>query len=470
MTGEINKAQRRLAAILAADVVGYSALMGRDEEGALCQIKSLRREVIEPNVKVHRGRVFKTMGDGVLVEFSSPVEAVRCAVSMQAALAADTPPGGAEALRLRIGINLGDILIEEDGDVYGDGVNIAARLEPLAEPGGVCISGKVYEEVRDKLPYIFEDKGEQHVKNIARPVHVYAVTPGNHLVSKLPTRTELVQRISYCRAQDGVQLAWAEVGSGPPLVKAANWMNHLEYDWESPVFHSFLERLASDHTLIRYDARGNGMSDWDVENLSLDDWVSDLETVVDAAGLGRFPLLGISQGCAVSIAYAVRHPDRVSHLVLYGGFALGGRKRSAEERQRRDAMMTLMRLGWGADEPTFRQIFTSQFIPGGAKEQVDAFNELQRRTTSPDCAARYFEVVGNIDIRELLPQVKTPALVMHARDDRMCPFEAGRQMAAAIPGARFVEFEGKNHMILPGEPAFDRFFNELQQFLGMSRV
>lgn len=456
---------RRLAAILAADVVGFSALMGRDEEGTLAQVKSLRREVIESKVKEHHGRVFKTTGDGVLVEFSSPVEAVRCAVGIQEVLATQVVQEPSRTLQLRIGINLGDILIEEDGDVYGDGVNVAARLEQIAEPGGVCLSGKVYEEVRDKLPFTFQDRGEQTVKNIARPVRVYALASDHHLVAKLPTKVDLVQRIAFCRAPDGVQLAWAKVGRGPPLVKAANWMNHLEYDWESPVFHAFLERLASDHTLIRYDARGNGMSDWDVEKLSIDAWVSDLETVVDAAGLDRFPLLGISQGCAVSIAYAVRHPDKVSHLILYGGFALGGRKRSAGERERRDAMATLVRLGWGADEPTFRQIFTSQFIPGGAKEQIDAFNELQRRTTSPECAARYFDVVGNLDIRELLPQVVTPTLVMHSRDDRMCPFEAGRQMAAAIPGARFLGFEGKNHMILPGEPAFERFFVELKQFL-----
>jgi adenylate cyclase len=166
---------RRLAAILAADVVGFSTLMGQDEEGTLSRIKSLRRDVIEPKVKEHHGRVFKTTGDGVLVEFSSPVEAVRCAVGIQEALAAQAAQGTFEALQLRVGINLGDILIEEDGDVYGDGVNVAARLEQLAEPGGVCLSGKVYEEVRDKLPFAFADRGEQPVKNIARPVRAYAL-------------------------------------------------------------------------------------------------------------------------------------------------------------------------------------------------------------------------------------------------------------------------------------------------------
>jgi adenylate cyclase len=174
---------RRLAAILAADVVGFSSLMGHDEEGTLARIKSLRREVIEPKVTEHHGRVFKTTGDGLLVEFQSPVEAVRCAVGIQEALGSEASQEPSQALQLRIGINLGDIIIEEDGDVYGDGVNVAARLEQLADPGGITISGKVYEEVRDKLPYSFEDGGEQQVKNIARSVRVYALRGPKPLVA-----------------------------------------------------------------------------------------------------------------------------------------------------------------------------------------------------------------------------------------------------------------------------------------------
>lgn len=273
------------------------------------------------------------------------------------------------------------------------------------------------------------------------------------------------QEISFCRTPDGVRLAWAQVGHGPPLVKAANWMNHLEYDWESPVWHHVLEALATKYTLIRYDARGNGLSDWKVEDVSLDAWVSDLDTVVDAADVARLPLLGMSQGCAISIAYAVRRPDRVSHLILYGGFALGGLKRSPAEKEKREAMATLMGLGWGTDDPTFRQLFTSQFIPEGSKEQFDHFNELQRRTTSPEGAVRYFRTVGAIDVRDLLPQVTVPTLVMHVRGDRVQPIEAGRQMAAGIPGARFVSLPGQNHMFLQYEPAADRFFEELALFL-----
>src|SRR5262245_19884163 len=189
----------------------------------------------------------------------------------------------------------------------------------------------------------------------------------------------MTQEIGYVRAADGVRLAYARVGEGPPLVKSANWLNHLEYDWESPIWHHLLEGLARNHTLIRYDARGNGLSDWDVGELSLDAWVSDLESVVGAVGIERFPLLGVSQGCAISVAYAVRHPARVSHLVLYGGWALGCAKRSPEEGERRKAMATLMRLGWGMDNPAFRQMWTALFIPEGTKEQADWFNDLQRK-------------------------------------------------------------------------------------------
>jgi pimeloyl-ACP methyl ester carboxylesterase len=209
---------------------------------------------------------------------------------------------------------------------------------------------------------------------------------------------------NYCRARDGVRLAWARSGQGPPLVKTANWLNHLEYDWDSPIIRHIFRGLSREHTLIRYDARGNGMSDWDVAELSLDAWVSDLETVVEAAGVERFPLIGISQGCAISIAYAARHPERVSHLVLYGGFAVGRRKRTPAAKDQHNAMLTLMRLGWGMDNPNFRQIFTGLFMPGATHEQADSFNELQRRTTSPDCAARYLDVGGDIDVTILPPK------------------------------------------------------------------
>ncbi|MFL6805625.1 MAG: alpha/beta fold hydrolase [Xanthobacteraceae bacterium] len=277
---------------------------------------------------------------------------------------------------------------------------------------------------------------------------------------------QLRQKVHFCTAADGVRIAYAEVGDGPPLVKTANWLNHLEYDWKSPVWSPLLHALAADHRLIRYDARGNGLSDWEVETLSLEAFVQDLESVVTAAGLDRFPLFGVSQGCAVSVAYAVRHPERVSRLVLYGGFARGRRKRgSAQEMASSDAFITLMRQGWGQENPAFRQLFTSLFIPGGSAEQVQWFNDLQRITTSPDNAARLRQAADVIDVTDLLPRVIAPTLVLHCRDDAVQPFEEGRRLAAGIPGARFVALEGRNHCILQGDPSWDRFLDEVKNFL-----
>jgi pimeloyl-ACP methyl ester carboxylesterase len=280
------------------------------------------------------------------------------------------------------------------------------------------------------------------------------------------------QEVQFCMTGDGVQLAYSRVGSGPPLVKTGNWMTHLEFDFESPIWRHLYRELSRDHSLIRYDARNNGLSDRDVDEVSFETFVSDLEAVVDASGLERFALLGISQGCAVSIAYAVRHPERVTHLALYGGFAVGSAKRarSAAEKEQKAAELTLMRLGWGQENVAFRQLFTSQFIPGGTKEQEDWFNELQRISASPEDAVRNLIAASNIDISALLGQVTVPTLVMHAHDDARVPFELGRRLAASIPGARFVSLPSRNHLILEDEPAFPRFLQELRMFLASTNT
>jgi class 3 adenylate cyclase/pimeloyl-ACP methyl ester carboxylesterase len=464
------RVERHLAAILAADVAGYSRLMGADEVGTLARLRTHRGELLDPAIEIHRGHIANTAGDSILAEFGSVVDAVSCAVEIQRSMLernSETPPD--QRIEFRIGINLGDV-VSEGTDIFGDGVNVAARLESLADRGGICISRQVLDQVEGKLDLNYRELGRQNLKNIAKPVEVYAIrldaaaSPGSRFLAT----ANLKQEIRYCKAPDAVRLAYARVGNGPPILRSAHWLGHLEYDWELPIFQRFLLELANGHTLVRYDARGNGLSDWDVRELSLDAWVSDMETVADVAGLDRFPLLGLSQGCPVSVAYAVRHPERVSHLILYGGFALGLSKRlnlTAAGRERFAALKTLVRQGWGADNPAFRQIFTSLMMPAATKEQMEVFNELQRLSASAECAARYLETVADLDVRELLSQVKAPTLVMHVRDDPIIPCDLGRELAAGIPGARFVALPGKNHIILEQDPGQPRFFEELKDFL-----
>jgi pimeloyl-ACP methyl ester carboxylesterase/DNA-binding winged helix-turn-helix (wHTH) protein len=276
---------------------------------------------------------------------------------------------------------------------------------------------------------------------------------------------EFRQEVNFCHAEDGTSIAYASTGDGPPLLKVANWMNHLQYDWESPYWGHIMRRLAQGRTLVRYDARGTGLSDGAVAELSLDAWVGDVEAVVSATGLQRFPLFGISQGCAIAIAYAVRHPERVTRLILLGGYALGAYRRSAASSEERRALVTLIRSGWGQDNPAMRQMFASLFMPGGTKAQLDAFCELQRRTVSPEMAARYCDAVGHFDVTHLLGAVRAPTLVMHVRDDAVQPIEQGRLVAAGIPGARFVVLPGANHIPLEGDPGLERLFTETAAFL-----
>lgn len=277
---------------------------------------------------------------------------------------------------------------------------------------------------------------------------------------------ELHQEVQFCTSGNAVRIAYATVGEGLPLVKTGNWLNHLEHDWDSPIWSHMLRWLATGRQLIRYDARGNGLSDWDVQDLTFDGFVRDLESVVDAAGLDRFDLFGASQGCGFSIAYAVKYPERVKKLVLYGGFARGRRLRGTPaDIEQAEAMVTLMRTGWGQQNPAFRQMFTSLFIPEATSDQMDWFNELQRKSTSPENAMRIRQVSDNMDVVDLLPQVRTPTLVLHCRDDAVQPFEEGRYIAANIPGARFVGLEGRNHLILEGDPGWQRFQAEVAAFL-----
>jgi pimeloyl-ACP methyl ester carboxylesterase len=272
--------------------------------------------------------------------------------------------------------------------------------------------------------------------------------------------------VRYTFAPDGVRIAYACTGLGPPLVKAANWLNHLELDWSGPVWGRLFHELSAGHELVRYDERGNGFSDWEVEDLSFDAFVSDLECVVDHLGLERFPLLGISQGCAVSIEYAARHPQRVSHLILLGGYAAGWRHTAEPaEIEQREAVITLVRHGWGGDNPVYRQLFSQAFMPSATHEEIDWFNEFQRRTTSTENAVRFLEAFSRIDVRHRLAEVRAPTVVLHASRDQRVPILCAVELAASIPNASLVTLDTDSHIPLSREPATDRIVECIGAFL-----
>jgi pimeloyl-ACP methyl ester carboxylesterase/DNA-binding CsgD family transcriptional regulator len=276
------------------------------------------------------------------------------------------------------------------------------------------------------------------------------------------------QAIRFCTSFDGTRIAYAATGQGPPLVKAPHWLTHLEYEYASPIWRPWIGDLAAEHRLLRMDARACGLSDWDVADLSFEAYVRDLEAVVDAAAFTEpFALFGHSQGAATAIAYAARHPERVSRLVILSGYARGVRHRglAPERLAEYQAQVQLVEAGWGREDASYRQMFSMQFLPGATLEQISSMSELQRAASSPANATRIIRSFHEIDVSREAPKVRCPTLVLHSRRDLRVPFEEGRLVATLIPDATFVPLETDNHVLLPQDPAYARFFSELRAFL-----
>ncbi len=457
---------RKLAAILAADIVGYSRLMSNDEVGTHSRLKKLMSDVFRPSVKSHAGRIFKVMGDGALAEFTSVNRAVACAIDVQNALSEWRPlEHSKDAIMMRIGVSLGDVIVDGT-DLYGHGVNIAARMESLAEPGSICLSGNVIEHL-DKLDgFDLVNLGPCRVKGLPEPVEVFKISQSDTSLQKSVQLPSMEQNIQFCATPDGVQIAYATIGHGPPVVSVSNWLTHLELDLQIPMRRELVRLLSPHYQLIRYDARGSGLSDRDVEDFSLDASVMDLTTVIDALGHERVSLIGQSQGAAIAAAFAARNPDRVKKLVLCGGYARGRRMRgSAGQIAESDAFITMIRQGWGKDLDAYVRMFGAFFMPDANADQISGFTNLQRKATPPENAAGIQLAIDSIDITDEISDVEAPTLVFHVREDARAPFEEGRRMAAGIPNARFIPLEGRNHVMLTDDPGLKRFLDEVSDFL-----
>ena len=347
----------------------------------------------------------------------------------------------------------------------GDCVRITVQLNDVAT--GSHIWAERYDRGLADV-FAVQDEITEAIVAAIEP-HLYAAE--NRIVSRpgaeRPPVKSALHEIKFCKTSDGVRIAYANVGDGPPIVWAAHWLSHLAHSWETPIWRHWTEEFAKGHTFVHYDERGNGLSDWDNPTFSVDAFVRDLEAVVDALGFERFALIGSSKGGSTAIAYAARHPERVSRLVLYGAFAQGWRVwGDSAEIERREAIITLIRQGWAQDDPAFRQILTSRFLPDATLDEMAWFNDLQRMSASADNAARLQQSTGEVNVIDLLPGVAAPTLVLHCREDASIPFEQGRLIASRIPRARFVALESRNHILVPRDPAWAAFVREVRGFLG----
>lgn len=466
---------RRLAAIMFTDIVGYTALMGESEERGL-RARERHRALIRPLVEQHRGESIEARGDESLSLFSSALDAVRCALALQERLQQDPEP-----LRLHVGIHSSDVLVG-GGEITGDGVNVASRICALSEGGGICVSGEVYQAVRNQPRIVARALGEQRLRNVSRPVSVFAIAAPGGLPAGRPRRGRVrwglaaaavvlalvaggyalqrpllrlavlvlialqrapfEQEIQVTTTSDGVRIAFASVGRGPPVVFAPGWVTHLEHGLQSPLFDPFTPRLGDRFRVVRYDQRGTGVSQRRSADLSLEGRARDLEAVIEAVASPRVALVGTSAGGPPAILYAARHPERLTRLALVGTFA----SRTEEQRRSSRLLAEAAQTGWGRDHAVIRKLISLQLIPEADELTLQGLNELQRIAVAPDVAAFFLAEGGRIDVRDEARRIAVPTLVMHVVGDRTSPLESGRELAGLIPGARFLPLPGVNHL------------------------
>lgn len=458
-----------LAVILHCDVVGSTALVNRNESLAHERIQSMFSRFSEV-ITAHGGTTEELRGDALLAKFERASDSVKASLSFQDAnrqfnnnLQDDIKP------EARIGIALGEVVIA-DSTLTGAGVVLAQRLEQIAKPGGIVIQGAVREALPDRLQLSYSFLGEQKLKGFDNPLRAFTVTDGSNAStdSKAPIEPSFSDQgpIHYCSSLDGTSIAHTEVGNGYPIVGVGSWMTHLEQDWSNPSWGHYIKFLARHYHLIRYDQRGNGMSDWDVPELAFDRMVEDLTAVIDCYDLDKVALFGPSQAASVSIAYALQFPQKVSHLILYGAYTRGRCKRGKiEDQQESEALVTFFRQNWANDNPVARQMMTSMLMPDATQEQVVWFNQFQKACAPAENIARLRELYDGIDVSGCLSELNIPTLVIHCSRDVIAPLSEGKLIASRIAGARLVTLNSNSHLVFEDEPEFPIFMDVVSEFM-----
>ena len=450
----------RIAAILALDVVGYTSRMAQDPDATLKDVQRILEDIVRPSVRNGRGRIFKLTGDGALVEFETAAEAIDTANLIQRELRGDP-------VVLRAGIHVGDVTVNGD-DIFGEAVNIATRLEASAPPGGCLVSRTATDVAGAGTRASLKPEGAMRLKGFPVPVEVMSIDPDAEGREAEWARQAADQQIRFTTSRDGTRLAWTETGSGDFMVKAPNWIQHLEYEWTNSPLDGWLPRLSKLVRLVRFDSRNNGLSDRGVKDISLDRFVDDLESVFDAAGIERAPVFGLSFGAAVAAAFAATHPERVSGLILMSGFAQGLAKRHRP----RDATLgrsikEMSKDGWNDEYPSVRHLFAQSFSPEASPQDHHTYAEFMKQAIDVGDMLRVSdESVDIVDITDLLPKIVCPALILHANRERWHSMEQGRRLAAGIPNARFVGLDTANNTMPAYDPAWTKAIAEIQTFLG----
>jgi pimeloyl-ACP methyl ester carboxylesterase/class 3 adenylate cyclase len=476
---------RRIVAILFTDIVGYTALTERDESAAI-RVRERHRTLLRTLAAQFEGELIDATGDEALATFPSALLAVDCALALQAALRDD------RELALRIGIHLGDVA-RRGGEVIGEGVNVAARIRPLAEPGGICVSEPVYQMVRSRGHIHATSLGAQALKNVSVPLNVFALSSATGAAAPARSRRRLAwaagialaliaaavfawtqyrvpilaaiaiaapryfsspveQQIGFATASDGVRIAYATSGEGPPVVFVLGWGTHLEKGIGSPLYDpvGWIARLSEHNRLIRYDGRGFGLSERNVSDFSLDARRRDLEAVVDALGIERFAIYGISAGGAVATTYAARHPERVTRLILVAanaGVPSVPNPRFTQEQF--TGIVEVMRTGWNT--PEVRDMWVSVLRPEIDDVNRRVVNEFLRLSADGAAMSGFFSAYVGEDFGEELAQIRVPTLVIHGDLDVTVPLASGVRLASLIPAARFEILKGADHVSTQGD-------------------